>query len=46
VVSTKGRKLIAGSFVLGGGMELALVVVALIVAGSLIPGDSQIFFYR
>jgi len=27
-------------------MELALVVVALIVAGSLIPGDLQIRFYR
>jgi len=27
-------------------MELALVVVVLIVVGSLIPGDSQILFYR
>jgi len=27
-------------------MELALVVVALIVVGSLIPGDFRILFYR
>jgi len=27
-------------------MELALVVVVMIVAGGLIPGDSQIRFYR
>jgi hypothetical protein len=45
VVSAKGHKLKAG-FVLGGGMGLALVVVVMIVAGGLIPGDSQIRFYR
>jgi hypothetical protein len=29
-----------------GNMELAVVVVAILVAGALIPGNSQILFYR
>jgi hypothetical protein len=48
--SAKGRKLSAATLILkaafGGAMELAIVIVVLVVAGAMIPGNPKIRFFR